>query len=170
MKARAISRGEAKRVLVRFPNWLGDTVMAVPTLRALRGALPGAELWCLGPWVRSLLEAEPGIARRLAAPRGVGARLAQARRLRQARFDVALVLPSSFETALAGWLSGARWRVGYGEGRSALLTHALPEPSGWVHQVAAYLALLAPFGMDAPRRPDASCRSSPQGRGAATAR
>jgi SAM-dependent methyltransferase len=153
VKATAISRGEVKRVLVRFPNWLGDTVMAVPTLRALRGALPGAELWCLGPWVRSLLEAEPGIARRLAAPRGVGARLAQARRLRQARFDVALVLPSSFETALAGWLSGARWRVGYGEGRSALLTHAIPEPSGWVHQVAAYLALLAPFGMDVPPAP-----------------
>jgi heptosyltransferase II len=153
VKARPIVPAEVKRALVRFPNWLGDTVMAVPTLRALRRALPGAELWCLGPWVGSVLEAEPGIARRLATPRGVSARLAQARRLRPSRVDVVLLLPGSFEAALAGWLSGARWRVGFGEGRSALLTHAVPSPPGWVHQVAAYLALLGPLGVEAPPVP-----------------
>jgi len=153
VKARALVRAEVKRALVRFPNWLGDTVMAVPTLRALRSALPGAELWCLGPWVGSVLEAEPGIARRLATPRSVIARLAQARRLRPSRFDVVLLLPNSFETALAGWLCGARWRVGYGDGRRSLLTHTVAEPAGWVHQVAAYLALLAPFGVEAAPTP-----------------
>ena len=115
--------------------------------------LPGAELWCVGPWVGPILETEPGIARRLVPPGGVGARLAQARRLRQARFDVALILPNSFETALAGWLSGARWRVGYGEGRAALLTHALPAPTDRVHQVTGYLGLLAPFGVEASPTP-----------------
>lgn len=149
MKASAIPRRAIERALVRFPNWLGDTVMALPTLRALRAALPGAELWCLGPWVGTILETEPGIARRLVPPGGVGARLVQARRLRQARFDVALILPNSLETALAGWLSGARWRVGYGEGRDALLTHALPAQTDRVHQVAGYLRLLAPFGVEA---------------------
>jgi heptosyltransferase-2 len=137
--------------LVRFPNWLGDTVMAVPTLRALRAALPTAELWCLGPWVSDILETEPGIARRLAPPRRVGARLAQARRLRQAEFDLAVILPNSFETALAGRLARARWRVGYaGEGRGFLLTHALPPDDGPIHQVAAYQRLLGPLGVDGP--------------------
>lgn len=145
----AISAGAVQRVLVRFPNWLGDTVLALPTLRALRGALPGAELWCLGPWVGPILETETGVARRLAPPRRVGARLAQARRLQQARFDLALILPNSFETALAGWLSGARWRVGYGEGRRRLLTHALRSRAEPVHQVASYLRLLAPLGVEA---------------------
>jgi len=153
VKASAIPCRAIERVLVRFPNWLGDTVMALPTLRALRAALPGAELWCLGPWVGTILETEPGIARRLVPPGRVGARLVQARRLRQARFDVALILPNSFETALAGWLSGARWRVGYGEGRDALLTHALPAQSVQVHQVTGYLGLLAPFGVDASPTP-----------------
>jgi heptosyltransferase II len=135
---------------VRFPNWLGDTVMALPTLRSLRDAIPGAELWCLGPWVGSILEGEPGIARRFAPPGVVGARLAQARRLRQVPFDLALILTNSLETALAGWLSGARWRVGYGDGRSVLLTHALrPDPAP-VHQVTAYLRLLGPLGVDGP--------------------
>jgi heptosyltransferase-2 len=63
---------------------------------------------------------------------------------------VVVLLPSSFETALAGWLTGARWRIGFGEGRTPLLTHAVPSPPGWVHQVEAYLALLAPLGAEAP--------------------
>jgi heptosyltransferase-2 len=81
----------------------------------------------------------------------MGARLAQARRLRQACFDLALILPNSFETALAGWLSGARWRIGYaGEGRVFLLTHALPPDDGPLHEAAAYLRLLGPLGVDGP--------------------
>jgi lipopolysaccharide heptosyltransferase II len=149
VKATAIARREIHRVLIRFPNWLGDTILALPTLRALRGALPGAELWCLGPWVGPILETEVGVARRVAPPQRMGARLAQARRLRQAQFDLALILPNSFETALAGWLSGARWRVGYGEGRGRLLTHPLPSEPRPVHQVSSYLRLLAPLDVEA---------------------
>lgn len=151
MRAAAIPCHAIRRALVRLPNWLGDTVMAVPTLRALRAALPTAELWCVGPWVSDILESEPGIARRLAPPRRLGARLAQARRLRQAAFDLAVILPNSFETALAGRLARARWRVGYaGDGRGFLLTHALPPDDQPVHQVAAYQRLLGPLGVDGP--------------------
>jgi heptosyltransferase-2 len=153
VRASAIPRHGIERALVRFPNWLGDTVMALPTLRSLRRALPGAELWCLGPWVGTILESEPGIARRLVSPGSVAARLAQARRLQQARFDLALILPNSFETALAGWFSRARWRVGYGEGRGALLTHAVRSGTEPVHQAAAYLRLLAPLGAEGPLTP-----------------
>jgi len=140
--------GRMQRVLVRCPNWLGDTVMAIPTLRALRAAWPAAELWCLGPWVPPLLEAEPGIDHRLAVPRGGSARRALVRQLRRASLDLALLLPNSFGSALLAWRAGARARVGYaGDGRSCLLTHRVPPPPDRVHQVAAYLALLAPLGL-----------------------
>jgi heptosyltransferase II len=155
VRARTIRRDGIERALVRLPNWLGDTVMALPTLRSLRDALPRAELWCLGPWAVTILEGEPGIARRLASPRRVSGRLAQARRLRQARFDLALILPNSFEAALAGWLSGARWRIGYGEGRGPLLTHALRSDADPVHQVSSYLRLLRPLGVDPSHTPPA---------------
>jgi heptosyltransferase II len=149
VRDRPISPGSIRRALIRLPNWLGDTVMAVPTLRALHAALPAGELWCVGPWVSAILENEPGIARRLVPPSNVRARLAQARRLRQATFDLALILPNSFETALAGWLARARWRVGYaGDGRDLLLTHALRPDDGPVHQVTAYRRLLGPLGIE----------------------
>ena len=148
MKTRLIPRDAVRRVIVRLPNWLGDTVMALPLLRSLRRAVPEAELWCLGPWATTILESEPGITRRLLPPGKTRARLAQARRLRQARFDLALIVPNSFETALAGWLCGARWRVGYAaEGRDRLLTHALRRDEGPVHEVETYLRLLGPLGV-----------------------
>lgn len=146
-----MAAADLRRVLVRCPNWLGDTVMAVPVVRALRATLPGAELWCLGPWVPAILEAEPGVDRLLGYPAGWRARWALARELRRAAPDLAVLLPNSFESALHARLAGARWRVGYaGDGRAWLLSHALAAPAETVHQVEAYLALLAPLGLPPP--------------------
>jgi lipopolysaccharide heptosyltransferase II len=143
-----------RRVLVRAPNWLGDTVMAIPTLRALRQALPDAEVWCLGPWAPTILEAEPGLTRRLDYPRTWGARRALARELRRAGVDLAVLLPNSFESAFHAWLAGARWRVGYaGDGRRPLLTHALAAPGGRTHQVAVYFDLLRVLPVAGPPPP-----------------
>jgi len=137
-----------RRVLVRAPNWLGDTVMAVPAIRAIRQAAPAAELWVLGPWAAAVLEAEPGIDRCLDPPAGWPARWRQARAIRRAGIDLAVLFPNSFESALAAWLGAARVRLGYaGDGRSALLTHAVPPPGDRRHQVALYLDLLRPLGL-----------------------
>ena len=146
-----IPGAEVRRVLVRCPNWLGDTVMALPAIRALSGALAEAEIWCLGPWTKTLLAEEPGIARRLAVAPSLGGRLRQARELRRRpRFDLAVLLTNSFETGLLAWLAGARWRLGYaGHGRRPFLTHALREPGESRHQVDRYLALLEPLGVRA---------------------
>jgi heptosyltransferase-2 len=153
-RAAPIAVAAIRRVLVRTPNWLGDTVMAVPTLRALRQALPDAELWCVGPWAPTILEAEPGMTRRLDYPRTWGARGALAGELRRAGVDLAVLLPNSFESALHAWLAGARWRVGYaGDGRRALLTHALATPDGRAHQVTVYLDLLRVLRVAAPPAP-----------------
>ncbi|MBI4012678.1 MAG: lipopolysaccharide heptosyltransferase II [Candidatus Rokubacteria bacterium] len=145
----AIPTAGVRRVLVRAPNWLGDTVMAIPTVRALRRGLPAAEMWCLGRWVVPILEGESAVDRLVEHPRDWAARVRLAGDLRRAGIDLAVLLPNSFEAALHAWLGGARLRLGYaGDGRSALLTHALPPPAGRRHQVAAYLDLLGPLGLD----------------------
>lgn len=142
-----------RRILVRCPNWIGDTVMATPTLRALRRGCPGAEVLLLGPWAGQLLEAEQIADRILSFPRRRGERLRQLRALRREGVDLALLLPNSFGSALEAWLAGARFRIGYAaDGRGLLLSHPLPRASSPVHQVEAYLRLLEPLGLGAAER------------------
>lgn len=141
------------KVLVRLPNWLGDTVMAVPALRSLRSGLaPGDRIAAAGPWV-SLLAAERLADEWVAYPRAWNARLRAAEAAARLRPDVALVLPNSLESALAAWYSGARRRIGYDTaGRGPLLTDRLPLPAPRRHQVDEYLALLDPLGIAAVTR------------------
>ncbi|HLC41876.1 MAG TPA: hypothetical protein VJO34_09655, partial [Methylomirabilota bacterium] len=41
---------EVRRVLVTLPNWMGDTVMALPALRSLREAFSTQTIVLIGPW------------------------------------------------------------------------------------------------------------------------
>jgi heptosyltransferase-2 len=140
------------RVVVRLPNWLGDTVMAVPSLRALRAAYPRARVLAAGPWVAIL--AGQGLADVLVAyPRTWAARLRAADTVREFRPDLAVLLPNSFEAALAARYWGAARRVGFAtSGRAWLLTDAplLPEPRR--HQVDEYASVVECLGVDVIER------------------
>lgn len=119
-----------KEILLAIaPNWLGDVVMATPSLRALKQRFPehtlivaaqksGCELLAGLPWIDELmpLPAKP----RLADMRRAAAALPQ-------RPGTAVVLPHSLRAALFAWLTGARHRIGYDRGgRRCLLTKAVP--------------------------------------------
>jgi len=134
-------------IVVRTPNWLGDTVMALPMLAALRAAEPRARITLVGRWATLL--AGQGVADvALPYPKPLAARRRLARALAAERADVAVLLPSSIESALAAWRWRAARRVGYAtDGRTALLTDALPLPDPRRHQVDEYAALLAPLGV-----------------------
>ena len=129
------------KICVRLPNWLGDTVMAVPALAALRAAWPDGELLAAGPWAPLL--AGQGLAGVLLAyPRAWGGRLRAADSVARFRPDLAVVLPNSFESALAAWYSGAPRRVGFERGaRAELLTEVVPVPDPRPHQIDEYLLL-----------------------------
>jgi heptosyltransferase-2 len=135
-------------IVVRTPNWLGDTVMALPTLAALRAAEPGARITLVGRWAPLL--AGQGVADVvLSYPKPLAARRRLAQALAAERADVAVLLPSSIESALAAWRWRAERRVGYAtDGRAAFLTDALPLPAPRLHQVDEYAALLAPLGVN----------------------
>jgi heptosyltransferase II len=137
----------AGHIVVRTPNWLGDTVMALPMLVALRGAAAAARITLIGRWAPLL--AGQGVADVLLGyPRPLAARRRLARALAADRADVALLLPSSLEAALAAARWRARRRVGYAtDARSALLTDAMDLPSPRLHQVDEYAALLSLLGV-----------------------
>ncbi len=110
--------------------------MATPALRCLRLHFPSARIdLMLVPYVRKIVESAPwfdGIIEysRHGEHRGVTGLLGYVRALRRNRYDLAVVLPNSFSSALLAFLSGAKRRVGYDrQGRGFLLTDPIPPPT-----------------------------------------
>jgi heptosyltransferase-2 len=152
-----------RSILVRAPNWLGDCVMALPALAALREAQPQARLDVAArPSVAPLFHWAEGVGGVVtlaagAGLRGLGARWRAAGALRGAAYEAALLLPNSFSSAVEMWRAGAARRVGRpGRGRGLLLTDPVPlgETVRRAHQADWYLHLAAALGADpAPRQP-----------------
>ncbi len=134
------------KIAVRLPNWLGDTVMAVPAIRALRDTFPAAQVLLAGPWGRLL--AGQGLGDVLVAyPRAWSARLRAADAVRSFGADTVVLLTNSFEAAASALYWGGRRRIGFaGDGRRWLLTDAPSVPEPRLHQVDEYLQLVGRLG------------------------
>jgi heptosyltransferase-2 len=136
-----------KRVVVRGTNWVGDSLMTVPALRALRQVLPDARLTLVTrPGTKGIFSESDFIDELLVYDRkGVFSVLPQIREWRRREFDLAVLFQNAFEAALIPFLSGVPVRLGYAtESRQALLTHPLPLPD-WRssrHEVFYYLYLV----------------------------
>ena len=131
----AAGRNCPRSILVRCPNWVGDLVMAGPALRALRATFPEAEIaLLLKPSLTGIVSGAPWHDRVVAlhtygrerGPRGTW-RAAAA--LRRERFDLGVLLPSSFSSAWLLRLGGVGRILGYARNaRSLLLTDRVPPP------------------------------------------
>jgi heptosyltransferase-2 len=135
------------RVVVRTPNWLGDAVMALPAIAAVRAAWPEATLAIAAPRGISPLFRERTGARPDEIvdvdPRG------SADVLRRGRFDAAILLPNSFRSAWLARAAGIPERWGYAGGvRRWVLTRAVARPTQRVHQAEYYAALVRGLGID----------------------
>jgi len=140
------------RILVRATNWVGDAVMSLPALHAIRERFPEAHIAVLArPWVADIYAREKfadevmlyDLPRGWRDPAGKW-RLAQ--QLRARRFDCAILLQNAFEAAALVWLAGIPQRIGYDrDGRGWLLTRAVEVPRwGEIprHQQFYYLEML----------------------------
>ncbi len=118
-----------------MPSWLGDSVMATPTLRAMRQLYPQARITALArSTVRPIIDACPWVDRIITtrpARKGMSDSrrkniFALAARLSSAKFDTAIILANSFRTALLTRMAGIPRRIGYDrDGRGGLLTDRL---------------------------------------------
>ncbi|HEX8635794.1 MAG TPA: glycosyltransferase family 9 protein [Pyrinomonadaceae bacterium] len=150
-----------RRVLVVRLRSIGDTVLATPSLYALRRFLPEARIdLLLEDWVAPLLDGNPDASRILTVKRNsTASRLALVRRLRAARYDVAFNLHGGSTAALLTRASGARRRVGYESYRfSRLHNYAAPPATDlWrqarTHSVEQQLGLLGWAGVPVTDRP-----------------
>jgi lipopolysaccharide heptosyltransferase II len=138
------------RILIRSSNWLGDAVMSVPAVRAIKAgrrdahitvAVPSkiASMWKLVPEVSEIV------------PLANKSLLATVRSIRrQSRFDVAILFPNSLRAALETWLTGIPRRVGYrGHFRRWLLNQIICQretPGAIEHQADRYLRIARELG------------------------
>lgn len=138
------------KIVVRGTNWVGDAVMTIPALRELRRIFPNSIITLhTRSWARGIFEDADFIDEILTFEPEKSifkTVLAQSEILKNRRFDVAVVLPNSFESALAVKLGKVKKRFGYAkEARSFLLTDAIkiPDWKNQRHEVFYYLNLIA---------------------------
>ena len=138
------------KIVVRGTNWIGDAVMQIPALRELRRIFPNAKIALYTrDWARGIFEAADFIDEILTVEESESKfkdALRQAKILRKEKFDLAVLFPNSFESALIAKLARIPRRFGYAkEGRSILLTDAvkIPEWKNRRHETFYYLNLIA---------------------------
>ncbi len=122
-----------EKILIVQPNWVGDAVMATPALRAIRELYPAAHISYLirryvkdvytgMPWADQLITYRTG---KTKSRTGKGI-FDVAGRLRAGKFDLAVLLPNSFKSALMCKMAGIERILGYDrDGRGFLLTDRL---------------------------------------------
>ncbi len=123
----------ARRILVVLPTWVGDAVMATPTLAALRGRFDQAHITLYGGTMALEVLAGLPLADETRGDtskgRGTLAALRAGKALRADRFDLAVMLSNAFRVALLCRVGKIRRRVGYArDGRGWLLTDKLEVP------------------------------------------
>jgi len=147
---------DARKILLRAPNWVGDVVLSLPALEAVRARFPQAELAVLArPSVGEIFSRRGDVQRVLpfehrGKHRGAAGLLRLAAELRRERFDLAVLFQNAFQAALLAFLAGIPRRVGYArDARGPLLTHPIAVPKRWEippHETFYYLELVRRAG------------------------
>jgi predicted lipopolysaccharide heptosyltransferase III len=147
---------QISRILLVRLRQIGDVVFTTPAIRALRRTFPDAHIsYVVEPAALPIVEHNPHLSEVVIAPRqsgigGVRADLALIRKLRAARYDVAIDFHGGPRASLLTWLSGAPRRIGYDVvGRSWMYTERVrrprePRPR---HSVQNQFDLLGPLGI-----------------------
>ncbi len=113
-----------RKVLVVAPNWLGDAVLALPAISHIRDIFPASHVTVLGlPHICELFKESPYADEIKSYSDTL---LTTVSDIRKERFDLAILLPNSFRTALIVYLARIPLRCGYNrDGRGVMLNRAI---------------------------------------------
>lgn len=145
------------RFWVRLPNWLGDVVMALPVLRAIREARPDFHFTLIGKQAFAPLVERMGVADSFTPlpPRG-GGYFRAFWQMRKDYPDTYLILTNSIRGDLEAWLTRCAQRFGMirpGK-RRPLLTDPFHLPDSidesQVHQTTVWERMARKYGLKAP--------------------
>jgi heptosyltransferase-2 len=135
---------KVKKILIRGPNWIGDSVISIPVIKAVRQNYPESYIGLVlraGP--AELLQALPYADKIYIEDR-------DDKVITGEKFDLGIILPNSFSSALKFWRWGVKERVGYpSEHRGIFLTKKVPaanKPRS-AHLAEEYFQILRTAGM-----------------------
>jgi len=150
-----------ENILIIKPSSLGDIVLALPALSALRKSFPDARIsWLIRPEFAPLLENHPHLDeviifdRKLQAkawynPRAAASLVSLIRQLRHRQFDCVIDLQGLFRSAFFTFCTGCRNRFGMGTSRE--LAHIfykiqVPQTPQLIHLVDYFLEIMRRVG------------------------
>jgi len=148
-----MSEESCDNILVRGVNWVGDAVMTMPALRALKLANNNSKITLLvKPWVSPLFEKDPNVDEIILYKdeyKGVSGKFRLANVLRKKNFCMAVLFQNAFDAAITAFLARIPERFGYSrDGRGLLLTKAIKfdDRAKGLHHTDYYLNLLDKAG------------------------
>jgi heptosyltransferase-2 len=144
----------SKKIIIRAPNWIGDSILSIPAITSLHSNFHDAEIWVAATdWVRDIYSSFDFIRGIFPLPDNDSTRewSRSARSLRSHGFDIGLLLTNSFSSALHFYQAKIPERWGYKKDlRSVFLSRSIPAPKKEVvrHQVEYYLDLVSALGFE----------------------
>jgi lipopolysaccharide heptosyltransferase I len=154
-------RSKMENILIIKPSSLGDIVMALPALSALRRSFPDAKIsWLVRPEFAPLLKNHPDLSevilfdRRFLGkawynPRAFAALISLIWRLNRSKFDAVIDLQGLFRTAAFSWLTGCRKLLGMANAREfghIFYTHKVQQDGDCIHLVDYYIKIVRAAG------------------------
>jgi len=153
--------GQPKNILIIKPSSLGDIVLALPALTALRESFGQAKLtWLIRPEFAPLLENQPDLNeiilfdRRVLGkmwynPYAFGSLISLIKSLRRRNFDAVFDFQGLFRTASLAWLTGCKRRFGMKNARELahlFYSHKVKRDADCIHVVDYYLKITRAAG------------------------
>jgi heptosyltransferase-2 len=141
------------KILIRVPNWIGDSILALPAIESIKQNFPQAHLWIAAQELVKDLFASNSLAEGivpLEESKDLKSLRGTARKLKSESFDTGILLTNSFVSAFLFYLAKIPKRWGYAtDGRGVLLTKSVrhKDEDSPRHQVHYYLDLVSGLGL-----------------------
>jgi heptosyltransferase I len=154
-------KNDYKKILIMKPSSLGDIVLALPALSALRKSYPEAKIsWLIKPEFAPLLENHPYIdeiinfdrkqlAKAWYNPTALKSLFGLLSQLRREKYDIIFDFQGLLRTAIFAQLSGCKNRYGQADGRELahlFYTHKIKQDRDSIHLVDFYLKIIKAAG------------------------
>ncbi|MBI5893611.1 MAG: lipopolysaccharide heptosyltransferase II [Deltaproteobacteria bacterium] len=151
---------DARHILVRVPNWIGDAVLCEPAVRTIRGNFPDANITILAkPWVAPIFLNNPSVDECIeydsnGLHKGIFGRIRLIKMLRKKRYDLAILFQNAFDATFLAFMAGIPETWGYStDVRGFLLTKSVrvKDEIKKCHQIFYYMNLLEEIGLKVDR-------------------